>query len=77
MFVYILFITVVFFIPNDPEVHVNVKAVGSYDTQEECDVEEKRITLDMQKSYPGATDYQVRCEKREKPKNKPFSERIF
>jgi len=66
MFVYVLLITVISFVPGDLDIHVQQKALNTFDTVIACDIELERITKEMELSYPGHTDYRLTCEKREK-----------
>jgi len=74
MWVYVLFITVISFVPGELDIHVQQKALNVFDTVTACDIELERITKDMQLSYPEHTDYRLTCEKREK---KQSAERVY
>lgn len=76
VWVYALVITVVSFVPGEPDIHVDMKALDEFATQEECERKVTSVTRDMQLSYPGHTDYRLTCEKRH-PAKKPEMERIF
>lgn len=75
MWIYILFISIVYFVPNDPTPHIKMKALGAYSTAEECETVRKNVAENMATSYPNQTDYFIGCEKK-KDEKKP-TEREF
>ena len=77
MWVYVLVVTIVSFVPGELDIHVQAKGLMSYPTLEECNRELRRVTNDMALSYPGHTDYRLTCERQEAKSLPKDPERMF
>jgi hypothetical protein len=66
MWVYVLFITVTFFDPSDGLTHIQTKALNVFPTMEACVKDKEALIKVMAESYPGESDYQISCERRQK-----------
>jgi len=77
MWVYVLLVTVISFVPGEVDIHVQTKVLNVFKTPEECKSEQIRITKDMELSYPGHTDFRIACEKHQQTTAPVPKERIF
>lgn len=77
MYVYVLFVTVSFFVPEDNVIHSLSKALNVFNNAEACELEKARVEKDMAISYPDAKDYAITCEKRKRIDAQAHAERLY
>jgi hypothetical protein len=87
MFVYVLFVSVFYVLPEDPNtLHTLTRPVWEGATKQECEEKLKVVAEGMKEAYPSETNFKMSCELRKKieiqptPQTKPpltAPERIF